>query len=442
MSQIWSISSLVNYVKRSLDGDPLLNNILIKGEISNFTHHRSNHLYFTLKDDKSRISCVMFAAYARNVNFQIKDGCKVIVRASLSMYEASGSVQLYVNAMQLDGIGDLYLEFERLKKKLASEGLFDPAHKKRIPKYPMDIAFISAKTGAATQDVLITLKKRWPIAKVTFYPSLVQGDNAASNLIEMCKQADMNHHDVILIVRGGGSIEDLWCFNSEQLARTIYDMKTPIISGVGHETDTTLVDYVSDLRAATPTAAAQFAVPDQNEVRQLLYKNQKAIHAYMMDKLNQNQQRLLKLHQHRYIADPISYAAQYRMALEWNTTRMMHIGDKNQLRLNQLNEYRNQLIHQARWIISKKQVQTNHYKLMLNTDIYKNIEKEKQRFIKNVALCDAYSPLKIVSRGYSLTYKDDKLIKNIKDVNQDDVIKTRLNDGVLVSLVIAKEEKE
>lgn len=441
MSMIWSISSLVNYVKRSLDGDPLLTNILIKGEISNFTHHRSGHLYFTLKDDKARISCVMFATYARNVKFQIKDGCKVIVKASLSMYEASGSVQLYVNAMQLDGIGDLYLELERLKKKLASEGLFDTSHKKALPHYPMNIAFISAKTGAATQDVLITLKRRWPLAKITFYPSLVQGEQASENLIQMCQKADENGHDVVLLVRGGGSIEDLWCFNSESLARTIYAMKTPIITGVGHETDTTLVDYVSDMRAATPTAAAQLAVPDMEEVKQLLYKNKKTLQAYMSDKMNQSVQKLNQIKKHRYYADPLSYAASYRMQIEWNTTRMMHVAERSSLKEKQLKEYKNQMIHQARWIKQKIQVKLDAQNVALLHRVKEDLEKEKQRFIRNVALCDAYSPLKIVQRGYSLTYSHHQLIKSIADVEEEDVLETHVADGIVISQVIAKEEK-
>ncbi|MEG1702615.1 MAG: exodeoxyribonuclease VII large subunit, partial [Erysipelotrichaceae bacterium] len=246
---VYSVSTLVHYIKQSLDHDMNIQSILIKGEISNFTNHRSGHWYFTLKDNKAKLSCVMFSTNVARCPLVLKEGMKVIVSASVSMYEAAGTTQLYVNKVQVDGLGDLYLQYEQTKEKLAKEGLFDPSLKKAIPKYPMSIAIISAKEGAAIQDMLITIAKRWPIAQVSFYPSLVQGNQAVASLIECLKKAEQNHHEVILLARGGGSIEDLWCFNDETLARLIVSLTTPIISGVGHESDTTLVDYVADMRA-------------------------------------------------------------------------------------------------------------------------------------------------------------------------------------------------
>ena len=260
MSQnVYSVSALVHYIKQTLDNDIRIQSILIKGEISNFTNHRSGHWYFTLKDARSKISCVMFSSHARRCNILLKEGMKVIVTASVSMYEAGGSVQLYVTAVRSDGLGDLFLQLEEVKKKLAAQGLFDPQKKKPLPQYPMRIGVITAKTGAAVQDILTTISRRWPLAEVVVYPSLVQGIQASGAIVENLRKADQGGHDVILLARGGGPIEDLWCFNEEAVARAVFAMHTVIVTGVGHETDTTLVDYVSDARAPTPTAAADHA---------------------------------------------------------------------------------------------------------------------------------------------------------------------------------------
>ena len=268
MSQnVYSVSALVHYIKQTLDNDIRIQSILIKGEISNFTNHRSGHWYFTLKDARSKISCVMFSSHARRCNILLKEGMKVIVTASVSMYEAGGSVQLYVTAVRSDGLGDLFLQLEEVKKKLAAQGLFDPQKKKPLPQYPMRIGVITAKTGAAVQDILTTISRRWPLAEVVVYPSLVQGIQASGAIVENLRKADQGGHDVILLARGGGPIEDLWCFNEEAVARAVFAMHTVIVTGVGHETDTTLVDYVSDARAPTPTAAAELITPDLEEVR-------------------------------------------------------------------------------------------------------------------------------------------------------------------------------
>ncbi|MEG0736267.1 MAG: exodeoxyribonuclease VII large subunit, partial [Longicatena sp.] len=227
MSQgMYSVATLVHYIKESLDNDFNLRSILIKGEVSNFTNHRSGHWYFTLKDAKAKISCVMFASYASRSSILLKEGMKVIVNASVSMYEAGGSVQLYVTAVQADGLGDLFLKLEQVKEKLSKEGLFDPSHKKELPMYPMRIGVLSAKTGAAIQDILTTIARRWPLADVCVYPTLVQGVQATSAIIKQLEHADAQQHDVILLARGGGAIEDLWCFNEESLARCIFAMKS------------------------------------------------------------------------------------------------------------------------------------------------------------------------------------------------------------------------
>ena len=266
MSSIVTVAALVRYLKGKVDIDPKLQDLIVKGEISNFVAHRSGHFYFTLKDENARISCVMFANKAYRCPLKMENGMNVLVRGAISIYESSGQCQIYVDSVELDGLGLIYQRIEELKRKLSLEGLFEKEHKKILPKYPMTIGVISALEGAATQDVFTTIKRRWPICKINFYPSLVQGENAAKNIIKRLNEADNDNNDVVLLVRGGGSIEDLFCFYDESLIRTIYDMKTPIVTGVGHETDTTLVDYVSDMRAPTPTAAAELITPDYRDV--------------------------------------------------------------------------------------------------------------------------------------------------------------------------------
>ena len=271
MSQnVVSVSTLVHYLKSKLESDNLIQKVLVEGEISNFSNYRSGHWYFSLKDENSLIRCVMFSSYNKKVQFAPKDGDKVIIQADVSVYEQRGDIQLLVYAMKSDKIGDLYLQFEKLKAKLYAEGVFDDKYKKPIPLYPMNIALVTGANTAARSDVLTTLNRRWPIAEIHEYSVLVQGNESAGQIINALKQADNNHHDVILLVRGGGSIEDLWSFNDETLARTIFNLKTPIITGIGHEINYTISDYVADLRAPTPTGAAERCAPDQKDVLNML----------------------------------------------------------------------------------------------------------------------------------------------------------------------------
>ena len=285
-----TISDLNRYIKAKFDIDSNLNTVYLKGEISNFKHHTRGHFYFTLKDENSRLSAVMFNFNAMKVNFKPEDGMKVLVSGRISVYEATGSYQIYVNTMELDGIGNLYLEYEKLKKKLASEGLFNPEHKKSIPKYPKTIGIITAPTGAAIRDILSTIKRRYPIAKTILFPALVQGEGAKESVAKQLKRAQEYDLDVIICGRGGGSIEDLWCFNEEIVARAIYDSKIPVISAVGHEIDFTIADFVADLRAPTPTGAAEMAVPNiadlNNLFNQLKIRATKAIQNKMASTTN------------------------------------------------------------------------------------------------------------------------------------------------------------
>lgn len=280
-----TISRINNYLKSYFDNNPHLQHVYLKGEISNFKNHTRGHLYFTLKDEESRLSAVMFQGYANTLNFNPEDGMNVLVEGRISCYPAQGTYQIYVEKMEVDGIGNLYIEFEKLKKKLASEGLFDEKYKKPIPKYPTKIGIITAPTGAAIKDILSTIKRRYPICETILFPCLVQGKSAAPDIVKQINTAQEYDLDVIICGRGGGSIEDLWAFNEECVARAIFDSKIPIISAVGHEIDFTIADFVSDLRAPTPTGAAEMAVPTINDVKYMIKQLRHRANEYISNML-------------------------------------------------------------------------------------------------------------------------------------------------------------
>ena len=261
-----SVGQLNTYLKSLLDSNPVLNNLLVKGEISNLKYYPSGHIYFSLKDEEGVVKCVMFSTYASKLNVKIQEGEKIIVNGALSLYGANGTYQIYVKALEKDGIGNLYLEFEKLKNELYKAGLFDENHKKNIPTYPMKIGVISGKTAAGLRDILTILKRRWPIAKITVFPCLVQGKEAPDSIIKALEASKNQELDVTILARGGGSQEDLWCFNDKKLAYAIYNYPIPIITGVGHEVDFTIADFVSDLRAPTPSGAAEMATPNIEEL--------------------------------------------------------------------------------------------------------------------------------------------------------------------------------
>ena len=265
-----TVTQLTKYIKYKIDNDVNLDTVYLKGEISNFKAHTRGHFYFTIKDENTRINAVMFSSSASRIKFTPTDGMKVLVTGKISVYEATGGYQIYVNEMLEDGVGNLYIAFEQLKKKLEAEGLFDPSKKKRIPKIPTTIGIITAPTGAAIKDILSTIKRRWPLAQTILFPSLVQGEEAANDIVRNINLSKNFDLDVLIVGRGGGSIEDLWPFNEEIVARAIYELDTPVISAVGHEIDFTISDFVADLRAPTPTGAAEMAVPNMSDVSNYL----------------------------------------------------------------------------------------------------------------------------------------------------------------------------
>ena len=437
---IYPISSIVRYIKSTLDQNPYLNGIRIQGEISNLKKHRSGHWYFTLKDEQARLSCVMFATYASRCQAAVRDGMKVIVKGSISMYEQQGSVQCYVTAIREDGLGDLYLRYEQLKKKLFDEGWFDDAHKQPIPAYASDIAVISAKEGAALQDVISTVQNRWPIAKLTLYPAYVQGAAASESLIRALRQADRKGHDCLLLVRGGGSIEDLWGFNSEALVHCIYELSTPIISGVGHESDTTLVDHVCDLRAPTPTGAAQRATADIADVLRQLSADRQLLITSMQRRLQQARQQFSLRARSKYLSDPFAYIKDQQMHLAIAMSQMERYGESILEKRTQILHYSELLQNrlQRRLAIAGERNAQQKERLCTQVQIYARMQKEALR--KQITLLDAYSPLAILQRGYALVEQQDTLIKSAQQLQKGDQVHIRFHDGGWRAQLIEKEE--
>lgn len=416
-----TISDLNRYIKAKFDMDTHLNHVYLKGEISNFKHHTRGHFYFTLKDENSRIAAVMFASSAKNVAFEPEDGMKVLVSGRIALYEATGSYQIYVETMELDGIGNLYLEFERLKKELAKEGLFDREHKRAIPKFPKKIGIITAPTGAAIRDILSTIKRRYPICETILFPALVQGTGAKESVVKQLNKAQEYDLDVIICGRGGGSIEDLWAFNEEIVARAIYNSKIPVISAVGHEIDFTIADYVADLRAPTPTGAAEMAVPNLVDLKSLIDQYKIRANEAVTNIIKKNRIKLESLQNSFVLKNPLSLYEIKEQKLD------SYIDYLNQYMTNKL----------------------NHAKLMYEKVINNKIlispqsmfDKKKHQYELLLKTIEVLNPMKLLSSGYSIVKSNGKVIKNSHDVNLEDVVDIELSEGKLKCSVIGKEDK-
>ena len=416
-----TVTQLTKYIKYKIDSDSNLNLVYLKGEISNFKNHTRGHLYFTIKDENSRINAVMFSSSASKLKFMPEDGMKILITGRISVYEATGGYQIYVNDMVEDGVGNLYVAYEQLKKKLEQEGLFDESHKKKIPKIPETIGIITAPTGAAIKDILSTIKRRWPIAKTILFPSLVQGAEAASDIvrnIELTKNYDL---DVLIIGRGGGSIEDMWCFNEECVARAIYELDVPVISAVGHEIDFTISDFVADLRAPTPTGAAEMAVPNMVDV--INYVDQVKLRSVT----SLNKQIELKREILNQIAD--SYVL------------------KNPMKIYDIKEERFDYLFEKLIITFKNHLDKNKNRLVLdirefNNSIKNNIKSQNHKFDTLINKLDALNPLLTLKRGYSITKVGDKVITNVKGIKKGDILDIELEDGIIDAKIIDMKVKE
>lgn len=417
---VLTVKALNDFVKRIVDGNSYLSSVSIRGEISNFTnHYKSGHLYFTVKDDEAQIRCVMFSSYASKLEFRPADGMKVTVHGRVSMFVRDGQFIFYVDRLNADGVGDLYLKFELTKKKLADEGLFDSSKKKPLPKYPKRIGVITSDTGAAIQDIRNIITRRFPIAEIILYPSLVQGKDAESDLCRGIKYFSASSDvDVIIIGRGGGSIEDLWSFNSEKLARAIYACQIPVISAVGHETDFTICDFVSDLRAPTPSAAAELAVPDVKDLNRQLRNVVTKMQATLNSRISLLRLRLERSANHRLLQTPGSVIDDRRMHTE---------------RLREL------LINSLQRSLERERNRINNAEARLNSDVKLIYEKRRSEYLRFTAKLDALNPLSVIARGYSAVFdENNKLIKSVMDVEIYDTLNIKLTDGTLTAKAVSK----
>ena len=392
--KIYSVSDVNKYIKALMDKDTLLNNISIRGEITNFKAHYTGHLYFTLKDESSTIKCIMFKGYAQFLKFKPTDGMKVVINGQIGVFERDGVYQIYCKSMSPEGLGDLYLAYEQLKNKLQKEGLFDASKKKKIPFLPKRVGVITSRTGAVVRDIINVTTRRYPNVNLLIYPAAVQGVNVASTVIEGLKTFNtLKNVDVIIIARGGGSFEDLFGFNDEALARQVYASQIPVVSAVGHETDFTICDFVSDLRAPTPSAAAELVYPEYSEIVNRIITDKKRTIIAIKNYIDRKRQYVEKLKAAKLEKVPLDKINRYRIIIDN--------------------------------LLSKSE-----------SSIKYKVEKYRTRCIKSISKIDALSPLKTLTRGYSVTENSDgKVIKSISDVNKDENIRIKLIDGKIEAIV-------
>ena len=397
--QVLSVTQINEYIRSQMDSDPHLSDVVIRGEISNYKLYPSGHHYFTLKDEGAALRCVMFKGNAMKLRFRPDNGMKILAMGKISVFPRDGAYQLYCSAMAMDGVGDLHAAFEQLKAKLQSQGLFDSAHKKPIPKLPGTIGIVTSSAGAALHDMLRILRHRYPLTRVLLLPVRVQGTEAPGEIAAAIAYANRYHlADLLIVGRGGGSLEDLWAFNDERVAHAIYNSNIPVISAVGHEPDVTISDYVADLRAATPSNAAELAVPDQDAIRQTLDAMTTAMAASVNRQLKAARVHLNAFASSQGLQSPLGYLQQRRKNLQMLRDRITSAQ-----------------LHQ--------------------------ISLKKQYFIGYTSKLDALSPLKVLTRGYALTQqKDGSVIRSVKQIHCDDLIHITLADGNITAEV--KEVKE
>lgn len=397
---VLSITQLNEYIRGKMDTDPLLNQVAVRGEISNYKLYPSGHHYFTLKDEASALRCVLFKGNAARLRFRPENGMKILAMGRVSVFPRDGAYQLYCTALAMDGVGDLYAAFEQMKKKLEAQGLFDPSHKKPIPRYPGTIGIVTSSAGAAIHDMLRILGKRYPLTQVRLFPVRVQGAGASQEIAAAIRYANYYHlADVLIVGRGGGSMEDLWAFNEEPVAYAIYESEIPVISAVGHEPDVTISDFVADLRASTPSNAAELAVPDQDGLRQSLDQMTSAIAGNLSRQLKAARQHLNALACASVLQDPGAYIAQQRKNMEFLKNRLA--AAQNQ-----------------------------------------SVAQKRQRYIAAVSKLDAMSPLKVLTRGYSVTQTESgKIVRSAGQVKAGDRVRIRVSDGSMTAEILDQQEE-
>jgi exodeoxyribonuclease VII large subunit len=456
------VSELVHYLKGQLEDNPVLHGVWVKGEMSNLRRPNSGHWYFSLKDSQASLPCVMFRMQASAVSFSPKDGDKVELIGDVTVYEKEGRMQLRVSSMKPAGIGDLYLQLEELKKRLQAEGLFRDEHKKPLPPYPMSFGIVTGNDTAARQDIYRTFLNRWPCAKITDYPTPVQGKEAVPKIIEALARADQAGHDVILLVRGGGSMEDLWCFNDENLVRFIYNMKTPVVTGVGHESDTTLVDYVADRSANTPTGAVEKAAPDYHAIENVLHHQSVRMNQAVENRLKNWQTSFRSLSQRSCFTSPerfyeeramrldavrekllrtsqISVAERARLNQYTETMRRMMLAQSSTMRQKLQNDAASMRLASEKALLNEKAVLKEKKQQMLNS-VQLDEERASARMKHTISLLDAYSPLKVLARGYSVVSQGGHSVNSIHQIRKDKPLEIHMTDGSVLADVTAVTE--
>lgn len=410
-----TVTDINNYIKNIVDGDFFLSNVTLKGEISNLKFHTRGHLYFSLKDENSKINAVMFNYKNLGLNFIPKDGMNVIVKGKVSVFTTGGSYQITVSNMKEDGIGNLYILFEELKRRLQREGLFSPEHKKKLPRIPKKVGVITAATGAAVKDIISTINRRFPLTEIILFPTLVQGVGAKENIVKMINEANESDVDVIILGRGGGSIEDLWAFNEEIVARAIYNSNKPIVSAVGHEIDFTISDFVSDMRAPTPTGAAELVVPSKVEIQSYLNDYKGRIISVINKKIKSYTDTFSKLKSTYILKNPISM-------YEIDEQKLDNMLEK----LGSIMTYK----------LEREKSKLNNLSKMISPNILNRLDKEKIKLENIETKLNLLNPENILKKGYSLTLVEGKIVKSINSVKKGSIIDTKFSDGIIKSEVL------
>lgn len=410
-----TVTDINNYIKNIVDGDFFLSNVTLKGEISNLKFHTRGHLYFSLKDENSKINAVMFNYKNLGLNFIPKDGMNVIVKGKVSVFTTGGSYQITVSNMKEDGIGNLYILFEELKRRLEREGLFSPEHKKKLPRIPKKVGVITASTGAAIKDIISTINRRFPLTEIILFPTLVQGVGAKENIVKMINEANESDVDVIILGRGGGSIEDLWAFNEEIVARAIYNSNKPIVSAVGHEIDFTISDFVSDMRAPTPTGAAELVVPSKVEIQSYLNDYKGRIISVINKKIKSYTDTFSKLKSTYILKNPISM-------YEIDEQKLDNMLEK----LGSIMTYK----------LEREKSKLNNLSKMISPNILNRLDKEKIKLENIETKLKLLNPENILKKGYSLTLVEGKIVKSINSVKKGSIIDTKFSDGIIKSEVL------
>ena len=420
---IYTVAQLNQEMKLLLETHPNFRNVFVRGEISNFKLHTSGHCYFSLKDRDAAISCVMFRSDAQRLRFRPENGLSVIVRGRISAYPKTGQVQLYAADLVPDGAGALSLQFEQLKEKLYREGLFDPSHKKELPLYPDTIALVTSPTGAAVHDMIRILRRRFPCAEVLVYPALVQGADAPASLMRALLRADRDARaDVLIVGRGGGSVEDLWAFNDEGLARTIYALETPVVSAVGHEPDVTIADFVADVRAATPSAAAELVTPDCDELRQMIDSDSERSALALRRMLEKQKERLSRAQRALSVHTPERRIADLRRTLA-DQTRRLHVCQAHAL--------------------EKQREKVGSGKNRLDRAAEQLVLKKSNAFASRVAVLESLSPLRVLSRGYTAAFDErGRAVTSVRKLREEDRLSLRFHDGSAKVIVHKIEENK